>query len=103
LLCHEREKLLHWTFAIGLAQLDLVALVATDHVEVLRQRGEARAGGGRFGDEPSRGLEVGRELRSRHHLDRRDAGARHQFCTCGVIGGGTIFSTFGSLQLPLTM
>ena len=93
---------MYGTAPVRFAQGDLVALVTADEVEILRQRGELRAGGGRLGHQPAGRLEVRRELRARHHLDRRDAREGHQFEICGVEGGGRIFSTFGSAQLPLT-
>ena len=96
-----RKKILDRSTTLGLAQLHLVGLVPPDAVEILRQRDELRAGRGSRRDEPRRCFEVRRELRRRHHLQRRNAGLQG-LTGCVVCAAVVTLSTFGSIQLPDT-
>src|SRR5207244_202761 len=95
------EEILDRAGAVGLAQLHLVALVASDEVEVLGQRDHLGAGGDRSRDQPPRRLQVGVQLGPRNHLDRRDP--RRHGAALSLAGSATeSLVTLGSLQLPVT-
>ena len=97
------EKILDRAFAVALAHLHLVALVAADEVEVLRQRDQARSRRGGLPDQAVGRLEVGRHLGRRNHLQRRDLGL-HWLFPCASTGCAwmPIFATLGSLPPPVT-
>src|SRR5207237_2297649 len=101
--CGGGEKILDRAFAVALAHLHLVALVAADEVEVLRQRDEARAGRDGLCDQPLRRLEVGRHLGGGNHLHRGDFRFHWLLpCASTACAWMPIFATLGSLHAPVT-
>src|SRR2546423_5720884 len=97
-----REELLNRAAPVGLGERDFVALVTADTVEVLRQRHEPRAGGGRGGDQAAGRGQVGGELGRRNHLHGGDARLAHGVLASEADGATVSFTTLGSAQLPLT-
>src|SRR5207302_303998 len=97
-----REEILDRSRAVGFTGAQLVGVLAADEVEVLRQRDQARTCRGRGGDQPAGGLEVGRHLGCRHHLQSRNARLAQGVPASFGAGAAFSFTTFGSAQPPLT-
>src|SRR5256885_990442 len=97
-----RQELLDRAAPVGLGERHFVGLVTADAVEVLRQRHEPRAGGGRGGDQAAGRCQVGGEFRRRNHLHGGDSCLAHGVLASEVDGATVSFTTLGSVQLPLT-